>query len=65
AGALEKASLARNKCRSSLVLRSAAQAALDLRHAARLKVSTPVALTVSFPHNPATDIEKRRDWGDL
>jgi len=44
---------------------SAARAALDLRHAARLKASTPVALTVSFPHNPATDIEKRRDWGDL
>ena len=30
AGALEKASLARNKCRSSLVLRSAAREALDL-----------------------------------
>ncbi|TFF53180.1 hypothetical protein C5609_05105 [Pseudomonas putida] len=29
------------------------------------KTCTPVALPVSFPHNPATDIEKRRDWGDL
>ncbi|PMY78665.1 hypothetical protein C1X72_24215 [Pseudomonas sp. FW306-2-2C-D06B] len=40
-------------------------AALDLMGAARLRASTPVALTVSFPHNPATDIERRRDWGDL
>ncbi|AGN81418.1 hypothetical protein C1X73_15540 [Pseudomonas sp. FW305-130] len=44
---------------------SAARAALDLMGAARLRASTPVALTVSFPHNPATDIERRRDWGDL